>query len=123
MLNAFLKAGGLEVFTTIENAKGRSKTETTERKANQFAIDGVYRFGKSENFFVGAKYNTVKSDLVGYTSPVKIDRTAFCAGWFLTDNILMKGEIVKQQYKDFLATDYRNGGKFNGFVIEAIVGF
>lgn len=123
MLNAFLKAGGLEVFTTIENAKGRSKTETTERKANQFAIDGVYRFGKSENFFVGAKYNTVKSDLVGYTSPVKIDRTAFSAGWFLTDNILMKGEIVKQQYKDFLATDYRNGGKFNGFVLEAIVGF
>jgi hypothetical protein len=123
MLNAFLKAGGFELFGTLENAKGRTKTETTERKANQFAIDGIYRFGKAENVFLGARYNTVKARLAGYTADVNVNRFAIAGGYFMTKNILMKGEIVNQHYKNFLNTDYRSGGKFNGFVLEAIVGF
>src|SRR5437762_2208488 len=39
MLNGFLKFKGLELFGTYETAQGRSKTETDERTANQFAID------------------------------------------------------------------------------------
>jgi len=35
----------------------------------------------------------------------------------------MKAEYVNQEYKDFLLTDYRAGGKFDGFVIEAAIGF
>jgi hypothetical protein len=35
----------------------------------------------------------------------------------------MKGEYVIQKYKDFPGTDFRNGAKFNGYVIEAVVGF
>jgi hypothetical protein len=35
----------------------------------------------------------------------------------------MKGEYVIQKYKDFPSSDIRNGGKFNGYVIEAVVGF
>jgi hypothetical protein len=35
----------------------------------------------------------------------------------------LKAEYVNQQYKDFPITDYRNGGKFSGYVIEAVVGF
>ena len=54
---------------------------------------------------------------------VTVNRTALAAGWFLTNNVLLKGEIVNQQYKDFPTTDYRSSGKFNGFVIEAVVGF
>jgi hypothetical protein len=54
---------------------------------------------------------------------VKVDRTAFAAGWFMTKNILLKAEYVDQKYKDFVSTDYRSGGKFNGYVIEAVVGF
>lgn len=123
MLNGFLKAGGLEIFGTYESAKGRTKTETADRKANQVAIDGVYRFGKNENLFVGARYNTATARLAGLSADVTVNRTAFAAGWFLTNNVLLKGEIVNQQYKDFPTTDYRSGGKFNGFVIEAVVGF
>ncbi|MBX9891599.1 MAG: hypothetical protein K2Y12_04680 [Chitinophagaceae bacterium] len=123
MLNGFLKAGGLEVFGTYETAKGRTKTETADRKANQVAIDGVYRFGKNENLFVGARYNTVTARLAGMAADVTVNRTALAAGWFLTNNVLLKGEIVNQQYKDFPTTDYRSSGKFNGFVIEAVVGF
>lgn len=123
MVNAFMKYKGMEIFGTYEFANGRSKTETDKRKTTQVAIEGVYRFGKEENLFIGYKYNTVTSRLAGFTSDVKIDRSAFAAGWFLTKNVLLKGEIVNQKYIDFPSADYRSLGKFNGYVIEAVVGF
>jgi len=148
MLNGFVKFHGLEVFATYEKAKGYSKADSVQnrvvnvgtpfkRDANQFAIEGVYRFLKNENLFVGARYNTVSarlSDTKTYTwdGNVTVTRVAFSAGWFITRNVLLKGEIVKQEYKDFgyswranpgVLDDYRRGGKFNGYVIEAVVGF
>jgi hypothetical protein len=123
MLNAFVKIKGLEFFGTLESAKGRTKNETEDRKMTQTVIEGVYRFGKDESLFVGAKYNTVKVKLAGFTDDVKVNRTSFAAGWFLTKNVLLKGEIVTQKYLDFPSSDYRSLGKFNGYVIEAIVGF
>ncbi len=123
MLNGFVKAGGLEVFATYETAKGRSKTEVDERKMNQIAGDLIYRFGKSEDVFLGLRYNTVGARLAGYTEDVTINRLAFAGGWFITKNVLLKAEYVTQQYNKFLVSDFRNGGKFNGYVIEAVVGF
>ncbi len=123
MLNGFLKVGGLELFGTYETSKGRTKIETTDRKASQVAGDVVYRFGKAENLFVGARYNAVTAQLAGYATNVKVDRSALAGGWFVTQNVLLKGEYVIQKYKDFPVTDYRNGGQFKGFVVEAVVGF
>jgi len=134
MLNGFVKVHGLELFGTYETASGRTSKETTDRKVNQYAIDAVYRFGASENMFIGVRYNTVAARLadnaagtgagtISYTGNVAINRFASSAGWFLTKNILMKAEYVVQQYKNFTGADYRAGGKFNGYVIEAIVGF
>ena len=134
MLNGFLKVQGLELFGTYETASGRTSKEENDRKANQYAIDGVYRFGTSENLFVGVRYNAVSARLadntagtgsgaIAYAGNVNVNRFATSAGWFLTKNILMKAEYVVQQYKDFPGADYRAGGKFNGYVIEAIVGF
>ena len=123
MINGFVKAYGFEMFGTYEYTKGRTKTETIDRSASQFAIEGVYRFGKEENLFVGARYNTVTARLAGFVADVKVNRTAFAAGWFLTRNVLLKAEIVNQKYIDFPSTDYRSLGKFSGYVIEAVVGF
>lgn len=136
-LNAFIKAKGLELFGTYETIQGRTKTETDDRKANQYAVDAVYRFGKTENLFVGVRYNAVTARpanvaaVVGanpapaivYANDIKVDRIAFGAGWFLTKNVLLKGEYVKQKYKDIPTADYRNGGEFKGYVIQAVVGF
>ena len=133
-LNGFVKLMGLELFGTYESAKGRTKTETAERNAKQYAIDAVYRFGKTENLFAGIRYNGVTARLANvpavgavpaltYADDIKVDRIAFSAGWFLTKNILLKGEYAKQQYKDFPTADYRNNGKFSGFVAQAVVGF
>ena len=123
MLNGFLKAGGLELFGTHETANGRSKSEVARRNMTQLAGDVIYRFGKNENLYVGGRYNTVKSELLNVVNDVKINRTALAGGWFVTRNVLMKGEYVIQKYKDFPNTDFRNGGEFKGWVIEAVVGF
>ncbi len=123
MLNGFVKVYGFEVFATYEAAKGRTKTETVDRKATQYAVEGVYRFGKNESFFLGARYNSVKATLTGIANDVSVNRTSLAGGWFMTKNVLLKGEIVNQKYVDFPTSDYRSSGKFNGYVIEAIVGF
>lgn len=140
MLNGFLKVKGFEFFGTYENAQGRTKSEAKERTASQFAIDGVYRFGKSENLFIGARYNEATARLANtssyiYSGDVKVDRTSFAAGWFITRNVMLKGEYVIQNYNNFEKTfkpdgsapltglDYRSGGQFKGYVIEAAVAF
>ena len=126
MGNIFIKAGGLESFTTIESATGRAKDEVSERTANQFVSDLVYRFGKSEQYWLGAKYNSVKSEMISGTTTydAKIDRVAFSGGWFFTKNIMAKLEYVNQNYGDqFPANDYRKNGNFKGFVLEAVVSF
>jgi hypothetical protein len=123
MFNAFAKFQGLEFFGTLETASGRTKTEKDDRKMTQLAGEIIYRFAANEQLFVGARYNTVNARLTGYTEDVKIDRTSVAAGWFVTKNVLMKAEYVMQNYKDFKETDFRNGGKFKGYVIEAVVGF
>ena len=134
MLNVFAKCHGLEVFGTYEKASGRTGVETKTRDASQYAVDAVYRFFPKENVFLGVRYNAVTArpansaagtgaGAITYTQDVKINRVAVAGGWFITNNILMKGEYVVQQYKDFPAADYRAGGKFNGYVLEAVVGF
>lgn len=66
--NLFLKYNimdgmSVESFSTIETSKGRSRTEATgERNLTQFASDLIIRFGADENFWVGARYNTVTAD-------------------------------------------------------------
>jgi hypothetical protein len=125
MFNVFMKYGGFELFGTLENARGRSKTETADRKFNQMVIEGVYRLGAEEKLFIGAKYNTVNGRPAGatFTGDITINRTALAAGWFVTRNVLAKMELVNQKYVDFPTSDHRAGGRFNGLVVEAVVGF
>ncbi|MDO9634037.1 MAG: hypothetical protein Q7J05_03200 [Paludibacter sp.] len=124
MGNLFLKYGGLESFTTLETSSGRGRTEITgERNANQIATDLLYRFGNNENFWIGARYNVASARPSGYTDDITIDRIAVSAGWYVTKNLMTKLEYVTQNYDGFAATDIRNGGKFIGIVLEAVVGF
>jgi hypothetical protein len=124
MVNPFIKFKGLELFGTYEMAKGRTIAERNMRKATQYAADLVYRFpaGK-ENFWLGGRYNMVKAELLNTPAEVTISRVAGSAGCFVTKNIMMKAEYVNQLYKDFAVTDIRNGGKFDGLLFEAVIGF
>ena len=122
-INPFVKYQGLELFGVAEQTKGRSANETAERTWDHYAVDAVYRFLPGEKAYVGARYNTAKGELQGITNEVSVDRTALGAGWFITPSVLMKAEWVAQKYNDFPLTDIRSGGKFNGFVVEGVVGF
>lgn len=150
MINPFVKYKGLEVFATYEKMQGNSQVENGEiqstdpaqpalskledRKFNQYAVDALYRFANNK-MYIGGKYNIVKGDLSfgqsaaqpaisqGVRDDVKVERTAVAAGWFITPNILMKAEYVKQRYLDFPAADIRSNGQFEGFVVEGVIGF
>jgi hypothetical protein len=123
MINPFVKFNGLEFFGTYEAASGRTIAETSTRKATQLAADLLYRFGATENFWIGARYNSVKATLPGSLIDVTMNRIVGSLGWFLTPNVMMKAEYVTQEYKDFPTTDIRNGGKFSGVMLEAALGF
>ena len=124
MLNPFFKHHGLEFFGTYENAKGRTITETSQRRAVQYAADLIYRFpAHSENFWIGIRYNTVKAALQRYSQDITIDRDVASAGWFLTRNIMLKAEYVHQDYKNYPNTNLLNGGKFYGTMLEASIAF
>jgi hypothetical protein len=109
-----------------------------DRKFTQLAADLLYRFGAREQFYVGARYNKVDGEQVfgqttnpallggisqGTRKDVSVDRSAIAAGWFITQNILVKGEYVTQKYKDFPTGNILEDGKFHGFVLQGVIAF
>ena len=124
MINPFIKFRGIELFGTYEMAQGRTITEPDMRKATQYAVDLIYRFPREkENFWIGGRYNSVTAALPLNPNDITINRAVGTVGCFITKNIMMKAEYVNQEFKNFKATDIRSGGKFNGFMLEASIGF
>ncbi len=130
MVNAFLnykgiKNLGIESFLTYETSKGRSWFEPgdAEREVSQFAGELVLRFGMEQNCFLGFRYNSFTGRPLFTPTDAKINRTTISAGWFPLSCMMIKAEYVTQEYKDFSAFDYRHDGKFDGFVLQATVGF
>jgi hypothetical protein len=123
VVNPFVKLNGLELFGLAERARGRTATETAERTWNQYAVDATYRFLPGEPLYVAARYNTVSGPLASTTTDVGASRWQFAAGWYLTDNIVLKGEYITQRYHDYAPTSILNGGRFHGLMIEGAVAF
>jgi hypothetical protein len=115
MINLFTKYHGLEFFGTYENAKGTT-LGGADFNFSQYTLDGLYRFGKEENFFGGIRYNAAKNQ-----TDSKINRTEISAGWFITKNILLKAEYVDQNYHEF--ADYGGNAGFNGVMVESTISF
>jgi hypothetical protein len=123
VFNPFISYKGLEFFGNLERAKGKAANETVDRTWNQVGGDIVYRFGDSEKFYLAGRYQKVSGTLAGSGLDVSIDRVQMGGGWFISKNILAKLEYVSQKYMDFAASDIRNGGKFNGLILEGVIGF
>lgn len=121
-VNPFVQVGGLELFGVIEKAEGRALQESENRDVTQYAVDGVYRF-LGDRLYVGARYNTLSGELFAAGSEQSVDRKALSAGWFVTPNVLLKGEYVTQSYDDFAPTSIMHGGKFDGVVVQGSVAF
>lgn len=119
--NLLLKYKGLESFTTVETVGLDSANAV-----NQFATELVYRFGSSNQFWAGAKYNTVMG--LKTNKDVNINRLAISGGWFITKNVSMKAEYVKQVYElapagKTTAFAKEAGNGFSGFSLQAAIGF
>ncbi|WP_416442117.1 hypothetical protein ACH3O9_15820 [Leeuwenhoekiella sp. A16] len=122
MINPFLKYKGLEFFGIFETATGKKSTESDNRTWNQYSGELVYRFGPTENIYVGGRYNLVDGELEGGTD-VSVNRFQLAAGWFMTKNILMKIEYMTQDYNDYPVIDIHNDGNFKGLSFEAAISF
>jgi len=122
VINPFVKYQGFEFFGNAEQAKGRSASETTDRTWHQYVGEGLYRF-LDDKLYVGGRYNEVKGSFLGMPNDVSVNRTQAGGGWFVTPTVLLKGEYMVQNYKDFPVTDIRNGGKIKGFMVEGTVSF
>jgi hypothetical protein len=124
VINPFIKIGGAEFFGSFETATGGAFSEPKFRTLHQNVYEGLYRFAKNEQFYVGGRYNTVKGQLITKSSADQsVARYQLGGGWFVTPNVLAKLEYVNQKYTDFPLTDIRNGGQFKGFMIQGVVGF
>ncbi len=116
MLNLFTKYKGIEFFGTCETVSGTPAFGGASFKFTQYAVDGLFHFGKDEQFFGGARYNYVKNN-----TNESVDRVQISCGWFLTPNILVKAEYVDQNYNNFIM--YGDNAGFNGVMIESTISF
>lgn len=122
-INPYLNYKGLELFGTYERAGGRKVTEADKRTVSQYAADIIYRLPSNNLFWVGARYNKVTGTIPGNTEDIGITRLVGTIGWFVTKNIMMKAEYVNQKYDHYDASNILSGGRFNGFIAEATIGF
>lgn len=122
-INPFIKWKGLEIFGALEFAQGSAANDLEDgRSVTHVGADVIYRIGANEEAYIAGRYNTLSGQLfTNSEDEASINRFAIAAGWFPTKNLLLKAEYVNQQYNDF--TGLLEEGKFNGVVIEAVVGF
>ncbi len=127
MINPFIKYRGLEFFGAYESATGRGQevggVAPPERDVTQLMGELVYRFLPGEKLFVGGRWNSVAGDLGGANTDITVSRTNLGGGWWITPSLLLKAEYVTQTYDGFASTDIRNGGRFKGFMLEAVTAF
>jgi hypothetical protein len=116
MANLFTKYKGFEVFGTYERFKGILPNKSNS-DFNQFAVEGLFRFGGSEQFYAGARYNMVNNNL-----DQSVNRVQLAAGWYLLEQIVMKLEYVNQNYNKFTAL-YGEDAGFKGVMFEAAISF
>ena len=120
-VNPFIKFKGLEFFGIYEVAD--NSEEEGNGSFTQLAGELLYRFGNTEQFYIGGRYNEVSGKMNETAGELNISRLNIGGGWFMTKNILTKLEYVDQRYDGFAAQSKYNGARFHGFNIEAAISF
>lgn len=125
-INPFVQIGDLELFGVAELARGRTLQEANAdgevREVRQYAGDAVYRLLDGRLYAAG-RYNVVDGELMTAGSEQTVDRVSLGAGWFVTPNVLLKGEYVRQTFEGWNSSSILSGGRFDGLVIQGAVTF
>mgnify|MGYP003635074404 FL=1 len=121
-INPFIKYKGLEFFGIYEVAS--SSDDQGGGAFTQLAGELLYRFGNTEQFYLGGRYNTVSGEMLENALTQEINRVNIGGGWYMTKNVMAKLEYVSQKYEGegWTGTKY-NGGEFDGINIEAVISF
>ncbi len=120
-INPFLKFSGLEIFGVLEFT---NNGQDAGGNYTQLGGEALYRFGGTEQFYVGGRYNNVSGKANDNANEISISRVNLGGGWFMTNNVLAKFEYVNQNYDgDGYSGSKFQGAKFNGVVIEAVISF
>lgn len=122
MVNPFIKFKGLEFFGTFETTSNND--DAVGGSFTQLGAELLYRFGGSQQFYIGGRYNSVTGNMSEGAESIEISRINVGGGWFLTPNVLTKVEYVSNTYggNGYQGTMYQ-GAEFSGAVIEAVIGF
>lgn len=123
-LNSLVKFKGVEFFGVYEVVRGDKSETITGGTYTQTGAELIYRFGKRDQFYVGGRYNAVTGQDSTFAGTKSINRINAGAGWYLTNEVLMKVEYVSQNYSGdgWVGTKYVEGN-FKGFILEAVIGF
>ena len=119
-VNPFVKFQGLELFGVVEMASGGAEGAGSY---TQLGGEMLYRFGNSERFYVGGRYNTVDGEATDGGPDQQIQRVSVGGGWFISPYVLTKAEYVTQTYDGAGFTDLFEGAEFSGVVVEAVISF
>ncbi|TVR83950.1 MAG: hypothetical protein EA412_00610 [Chitinophagaceae bacterium] len=120
--NPFIKFKGIEFFGIYEMAM--NSEDLGSGAFTQLAAELLYRFGGTEQFYVGGRYNSVFGKMNENASTREINRFNVGAGWFITPNVKTKIEYVAQTYEgDGWAGSKFEQAEFSGFNIEAVISF
>ena len=122
VLNPSVIYGNAEFYGNVETITGAAGTELNRRTLRQLVGEGLYRFW-DKKLYVGGRYNTVNGELANMPADINVQRSQIGGGWYVTPNVLSKIEFVNQRYNNYPTTDLRNGGKFQGFMVEGAVAF
>jgi hypothetical protein len=122
MINPFLQVKGLEIFGLAEFVSGRSGQDTADRSVSQYGAEVLYRF-LDDDLYVGARYNVLDGEIFSADVDASVDRWQIGGGWFITDNVMLKGEYVTQSYNDYPTSSIFHDGQFDGFMLEGVVVF
>lgn len=116
MANLFTRYKFFELFGTYELISGTSAFGGADFRFNQYALETILYFGKSDQFFGAARYNHAAND-----KNSSIGRLQLAAAYSLTPNIILKLEYVNQNYDNFQI--YGENAGFNGLMMEAAISF
>lgn len=122
MINPFVEVYGLELFGMLEWVEGRGQGASTNRNVSQYGVEAVYRF-LNDDLYVGGRYNVLDGEVLALDQDVSVDRIQVGGGWFITENGLLKGEYMVQNYNDYPTTSVFHDGQFEGFMLEGVVVF
>lgn len=116
MANLFSRYKGFEFFGTFETMTGTTLSGSPV-EFSQYAAEGLYRFGSTEQFYLGMRYNKAWNG-----NDQDITRFQAAAGWFMLESVLLKLEYVNQDYNEFTSL-YGSEAGFKGMMVEAAISF